>query len=54
MVLLPILLMQGAIAFKILQNAASINSGDKESRFGNLFVGLKEMNSNLDQKLGVA
>jgi hypothetical protein len=44
----------GTIAFKILQNAVSINSGEKEPRFGNLFVGLKEMNSNLDQKLGVA
>ena len=44
----------GTIAFKILQNAVSINSGEKELRFGNWFVGLKEMNSNLDQKLGVA
>lgn len=42
----------GAIAFKILQNAASINSCDKEPRFGNLFVGLKEMDDNLVNKLG--
>lgn len=33
-----------AIAFKILSNAHDIIDGTKKNRFGNLFVGLEEMN----------
>lgn len=35
-----------AIAFKILCNAHDIVDGTKKERFGNLFVGLEEMNGN--------
>ncbi len=37
------------IAYKILSNAEAIIAGKKDSRFGNLFVGLEEMNVNLEE-----
>ena len=39
---------EDSIAFKILSNAEAIIGGKKDSRFGNLFVGLDEMNVNLE------
>lgn len=37
------------LASKIFSNASAINEGGKESRFGNLFVGVEEMITNYDQ-----
>ena len=42
----------GEIAFKIVKNAIDIIKGIKEPRFGNLFVGLNELNENLELKYG--
>ncbi len=37
------------IAFKILSNAKAIKEGSKPDRFGNLFVGLEEKNTNWEK-----
>jgi len=42
----------GEIAFKIVKNAVDIVEGKQDPRFGNLFVGLNEMNTNLELKYG--
>ena len=39
------------ISYKILRNAEAIIDKRKDSRFGNLFVGLKEMNENYELKV---
>ena len=39
------------IALKIIKNARDINCDVKSNRFGNLFVGLDEMNQNLTKKV---
>lgn len=41
----------GEIAFKIVKNAVEIVNGKKDPRFGNLFVGLNEMNENWEQRI---
>ena len=38
------------IASKIIDNATSILNGDKEERFGNLFIGLSQLNENISTK----
>ena len=40
------------IAFKILKNAKAIEQGKKRIRFGDLFVGLEEMNTNKELMFG--
>lgn len=38
------------IISKIIYNATSILNGDKEERFGNLFIGLSQINKNISSK----
>lgn len=40
------------IAYRILKNAQAIIDNRKESRFGNLFIGLEEVNSNCETLYG--
>ena len=41
----------GEIAFKIVKNAVEIVNGKKDPRFGNLFVGLDQINENLERRI---
>lgn len=44
--------LSSSIANRIIRNAEAISNNDKESRFGNLFVGLKEVDQDVRRKYG--